>query len=69
MLDENPSVRSVLEAGLSATLKNGSPSWNVRLQAARLLMRLNGDEGADDDTDGEVRETIVYLPEDPDEDT
>lgn len=41
-LDENPTARSVCEQALTATQKNGSPAWQVRLAAAKLLMQESG---------------------------
>ena len=57
MLDDAPTVRSTLEAALLATRRDGSPDWNARVQAARILMQ------APPEQEPEAERTVITLYE------
>jgi len=58
VLEENPSPTAVLTAALSATKKDGSPDWNLRVVAARALLgRAPDGEGPEE----RVRETRIFV--------
>lgn len=57
LLDDRPTVRSTLEAALLATRRDGSPDWNARVQAARILM------AAPPDAEPEAERTVITLYE------
>lgn len=56
LLDDRPTVRSTLEAALLATRRDGSPDWNARVQAARILMTAP----VEDEPDAERTVITVY---------
>ena len=57
LLDSAPTVRSTLEAALLATRRDGSPDWNARVQAARILMQAPPEAEPDEDR------TVITLYE------
>jgi hypothetical protein len=60
-LDDNPTPASVLTGALSATKRDGSPDWQMRVTAARALL---GKVPEAIDPEERVRETRVYIGED-----
>jgi hypothetical protein len=65
LLDEVPTAKAVAEAALSATKKDGTPDWSIRVAAARLL--ITGAAPDAPDPADERPPTIIYIrPDDAD---
>lgn len=61
---ENPTPRVVLEQALLASRADGSPAWDIRVQAARALASMPPDEP--DGSDDPPPRTVIYVaPDDP----
>lgn len=58
VLEENPTPTAVLASAMSATKRDGSPDWQMRVTAARALL---GSAPLGETSEEKVRETQIFL--------